>query len=386
MKVTQKFINRYQKKVDEQADLARSYVSRSIKTYLANNPGASTADVRQFTIDLLEAALPNFTDTAGALALEFFDEITASQDIQTVSTLYDTIDYKTVEEKVRYFAGKLNDGDEEAFRKQVIDATHYFVKRSAYDNLVKNCEDNAVRYARVPSGFETCAFCFMLASRGFVYHSELTAKGLHGYHNHCSCAIVPGTKGRVKIDGYDPQGMADRLEMCAQTIGSHKRKELMREVRTRDWHWLYTGKGPAYKAEEGANPDEWEKEVGRILRERNGLSVVFRRRSLLERDRRADTQIGGASYEIKNPTGTNPLCIHNQVKKNLYGSGRKKVLNPQSDRLIISNVRSDLSFEELVLQSESVLSGRTELALEELNCIKEIIIVDKNGIIKRLKR
>lgn len=62
------------------------------------------------------------------------------------------------------------------------------------------------RWARVPRGSVTCAFCTMLAGRGFVYTSEETAGGGLGnvYHAHCDCEPVP-TWGEAKLAGYDPE-------------------------------------------------------------------------------------------------------------------------------------------------------------------------------------
>ena len=67
------------------------------------------------------------------------------------------------------------------------------------------------RWARVPRGRVTCAFCTMLAGRGFVYTSEEAAGGGLGnkYHNHCDCEPVP-TWGEAKLSGYDP-GRLDAL-------------------------------------------------------------------------------------------------------------------------------------------------------------------------------
>lgn len=66
------------------------------------------------------------------------------------------------------------------------------------------------KYARVPQG-KTCAFCAMLASRGFVYASEDTAGKWHRYHHDCDCKIVPSW-GETEIDGYDP----DKLKAIYQ--------------------------------------------------------------------------------------------------------------------------------------------------------------------------
>lgn len=63
-------------------------------------------------------------------------------------------------------------------------------------------------WARVPRGSVTCAFCTMLAGRGFVYTSEEAAGGGLGnrYHNHCDCEPVPSW-GEAKLSGYDPEKM-----------------------------------------------------------------------------------------------------------------------------------------------------------------------------------
>lgn len=58
-----------------------------------------------------------------------------------------------------------------------------------------------VRYARVPSGGETCRFCIMLASRGAVYWTDEAASHCH---SNCDCRTVPSFSGETpNIEGYD---------------------------------------------------------------------------------------------------------------------------------------------------------------------------------------
>ena len=59
------------------------------------------------------------------------------------------------------------------------------------------------RWARVPRGAKTCAFCLMLASRGFAYLSEDAAGRQMQYHADCDCDIVPSW-GSAKLKDYDP--------------------------------------------------------------------------------------------------------------------------------------------------------------------------------------
>ena len=292
--VRRQALNRDQELLDEQAGKASAYIRGAVESYMGSHPDAGTADVRAFVVDLMQAALPNFTTLAETLSCEFMQELCDAYGWEDVTpTVHDTTDYEKVEKRIRYLAGELNGGDAEKFKDQVADVTSYFVRRSAQENMVRNCRDAEVRFARVPSGLETCSFCFMLASRGFVYWSEASARGEHGYHPHCTCTIVPGAKGRTKIDGYDPGVMYRNWRSCEETLGGERqlredwkalpaeeketylvkhpakygggydesaaRREYMRErvmdeVETRDWHWLYTGEAP--KIDYSLNPIE----------------------------------------------------------------------------------------------------------------------------------
>lgn len=352
MRVTSRSLRNYRSAVDEQAGLARAYVKRALDAYFAANPNATTGDAREFCIELLKTSMPNFCDAAGTLAADFFDEVCEAEGIEVTSELYEATDYSIVEDKVRYFADRLNEGDAEAFKREVVDATHYFVKRSAYDNMVMNCEANGVRYARVPSGFETCPFCFMLASRGFVYHSEATAKGLHGYHDHCDCCIVPGKRGRTRIDGYDPKGMYKRWIACAKTVGLDPgtlnvdaRKAIMREVGTRDWHWLYTGESAVtdYRKKRYEDLEAWEKKAVDYLSKKHGISLA----TIKEDDdapANLDFSMLGGDWELKSPKSGK-----HAVDDRLTDAFAKfKKLDSRVARIVICNSESTRSDEDVL--------------------------------------
>ena len=79
---------------------------------------------------------------------------------------------------------------------------------------------------------------------------------------------------------------------------------------------------------------------------------------------------------MKNPESDTDKTVKNQMKKAVgKDSGRA-----QSDRLVISNVRSDRTVEQMVLDVEKLFSsGRfTE--------IREVLIVGKDGQIRRVTR
>ena len=89
------------------------------------------------------------------------------------------------------------------------------------------------RWARVPRGSVTCAFCTMLAGRGFVYTSEDAAGGGLGnaYHAHCDCEPVP-TWGEAKLTGYDPDKLnAIYLQAKAQAPDGASYRDVLSHMR-----------------------------------------------------------------------------------------------------------------------------------------------------------
>ena len=79
--------------------------------------------------------------------------------------------------------------------------------RATIARAVEREPHRGVRFGRVPTGPTTCMFCFMLASRGFVYRSADTAS--FRAHFNDDCEIVPQFKtGANRIEGYDPARMA----------------------------------------------------------------------------------------------------------------------------------------------------------------------------------
>ena len=59
------------------------------------------------------------------------------------------------------------------------------VRNHARTTMRSNTDRYGGRYARVPTGDKTCAFCLMLASRGFIYLSEDSAGKFDQYHDNC---------------------------------------------------------------------------------------------------------------------------------------------------------------------------------------------------------
>ena len=114
----------------------------------------------------------------------------------------------------KLFDGKVNEG-------KLVESLGYVVQSSviyqARDTVTSNLEEERLSslsrgdksfakkcgYARVTTG-SSCAFCVLLASRGFVYASEKSAtktKTGDSYHPNCRCVAVPFANAH-EISGY----------------------------------------------------------------------------------------------------------------------------------------------------------------------------------------
>lgn len=367
MRVTQARLDRYRADVDAYGNAAARYVEQYIAALRDEFPDMSVEDLRDEAIGAIDDALNAFGDQASELALDLFEEIVTAYGFKPETRIESVVPREMIEGGVRYRARYLVEGLSDKFDRDVADLTRYYIHRGAFENMERNCARNDLRYARVPSGRETCGFCFMLSSRGFVYRSEQTAGGAHAYHEHCDCVIVPGFKDKgheldIQIDGYDPNLMGEHWNECQATIGGEKElrerwksmtkaqrarykgnnnaeryrrfvnARTIREVETRDFRWLNTGEVPRidyalnsrsaygrlvlpkdYSVENIVDKgNEWRDLFALDTLQENGFALATRPPKAIGRDGAVidgvtcpDLTIGGEIWEIKSPPPAN---------------------------------------------------------------------------------
>ncbi len=248
MQVSKDRISQYRKELDSAANDAAEFMSDYYDALRTANPNSSVAELRNMAIKSIKQALNAFSPQAGELAGELFDEIVKAEGVKARFRYHQTIERGLVEKKVHYLAKDLVDGNNQKFIDACTALTRFYVKREANINMHRSALRSKIWWARVPSGAETCGFCFMLSTRGFDYESEFSAGGAgHKFHLHCDCIIVPGTK-KTTIEGYDPDEMYARWVECANTIGLEpvweNRSAIVAECERRDFRWLNSGIKP----------------------------------------------------------------------------------------------------------------------------------------------
>lgn len=255
MRVTKRQLNAYRADVNKLSEQAASYVNTYLIAMQAAYPELTVAECRDLMIDAVEDALSAYGTQAASVACEYFDELAAQAGSTERAVNYgDTIDRSMLESRARSFADMLVKGDVPGFNQKASELSRYYIKRSAFMNVLRNCNAKGLRYARVPSGLETCAFCFMLASRGFVYWTQKNAGLDNAYHQHCDCVVVPGfdeLDEDEQVEGYKPSQLYKRYLKVIDDEGLEPmrvngdafRHDLLAALRKRNYHWLWSGEG-----------------------------------------------------------------------------------------------------------------------------------------------
>lgn len=204
MRLSRKALDAYNATIKEQGGNAEKAAQRALDVWFSERPNASIAQTRNFCIQILDEICTLYGNAAGdaAYALRSVIMNVAGVEVPDVDYEYKP-DREYIEETAKYQVEKLKTGDVDGFSKAIGDAARYFAERGANDTMAAlgRRDGERARFARIPTGATTCPYCCMLASRGFVYRSKLSA--LNANHRHCDCRIIEGFEG-MTVEGYDP--------------------------------------------------------------------------------------------------------------------------------------------------------------------------------------
>jgi hypothetical protein len=248
-KLSRAALETYDRRLTRIADAAASKASSEFGTWRAAHPEATVADVRDYSINLVNSVVDSYGDAACELSARLYDAqaqaagatVPAAELPEVSQGMRDAID-----SRVRYVVGDLVDEDsavaiaDEALNANVGDDVSQLareeVTRRANETMAHNVARDAsygVRYARVPMG-DGCEFCMMLSSRGFVYHSASTAGEFNHFHTDCRCKVIAGFPEKKtvnknglqqtvtvepEVEGYDPDDCYHSWQLMKQIDG-----------------------------------------------------------------------------------------------------------------------------------------------------------------------
>lgn len=292
---------------------------------------------------LYHAANDTFEQCAnatGKLSCDFFETYIKGAKQTEIAPVPKYIKKRLYEHIEDILAGRAADdeGVLDLIADHVITEGYQHGNRTTKHNAIRN----GLRYARVPGG-KSCAFCLMLASRGFVYHSTTSAGEDEGhYHNHCHCAVVAGNL-KMRVNGYDPDGLKERMKELAASLDiddwmaaaadKELTKVLNRELAKRDRRWVLNGKVPIVDYENKlAKKNAYPHEIEQAKRlSQHGIKCTF------QVDHEVDEKTKGTArqkiigkpdlnngIELKSLKDTSNL--RKRVEKDLRNAYKKKAL------------------------------------------------------------
>jgi len=192
--------------------------------------------VRDGLLEVVPVLVDEFGDVAATAAAEWYEQVRRAQvGGEFYAQPGDLPDVDAVRGSVRWAAGELW-GDDPLHTLDLLNgALQRHITYSSRETVARNAfiDPARPRAARVPSGAVTCAFCLMLASRGFVYHTKQAAgRAGNDYHDDCDCQIVMSfDRQNAHIEGYDPDRLYDMYQAARRTSGSENPAAIAAELR-----------------------------------------------------------------------------------------------------------------------------------------------------------
>ena len=224
--ISRKEFDAYNRQVAGLGDRAAGDVEKSIMAWCGEHGGATVAEKREAAKVIMDGFVQAYDETAADFAAEWYEHRAGTDGVRLDQALtMTTYSPESVDEVARYQAKKLVKDGDAAFAKACGEYARNDLFRSLNETIIANVgrdRDKGARFARVPTGFETCTFCLMLASRGAVYHSRKAAGEFRHFHRNCDCKVVPSFEDDPEaelVEGIKPRELYDLYKQFKEIDG-----------------------------------------------------------------------------------------------------------------------------------------------------------------------
>lgn len=199
--IPRSYIEEYSNALNGISDTAKASLVAALESVDYSRP---VADIRNAVIAIMQAACGASTDVTARLAADFYDGLRLRMVGEPMGAVADSMRKpEATENTIRAFIQVIVDGgDTDEFIRMCAGRLDYENRKAAKECTAKNANDDPLKpkWAIVPMGDETCAYCIILASRGFVYGSEEMAGHTH---ENCDCRVIPSWDSEAEIKGYN---------------------------------------------------------------------------------------------------------------------------------------------------------------------------------------
>lgn len=197
------YVDNFTRVINGISDDAQKKLAKALEGVVIDDIAAARNEI----IAIMDTLLAPYTDNVAAVAATFYDGLRAYFGIDDgfMAESESMREPAATAGAVRAFMQTQVDGKPfETLENLLTERVDYECKRAANECIAYNAKNDPKRpkWARVPTGAETCEWCIMLASRGFAYLSEEAASHTHA---NCDCRVIPSwDKDNPAVQGYDP--------------------------------------------------------------------------------------------------------------------------------------------------------------------------------------
>lgn len=207
---------------------------RDLAHLWARLPLDDPATTRDVLVGMVPAVSDRWGQAAAAVSADWYEQVRTATGPFRV-TAASPFPGEAIEARVRFGARHLWTDRPQATLGMLDSAMQRWVRQPGRDTITDATASDPAkpRWARVPRGAVTCAWCLVMASRGPVYHTEATAGGMTDWHDDCDCDAVPSWEPGDLPDRYDPDRLYDIYSDAAAHASSGDIKAVTAELRRR---------------------------------------------------------------------------------------------------------------------------------------------------------
>ena len=195
MRITKAEWNRYKNTMSQLSDKA----SKEFSDWANQNGGWETVD-RQLMAEVAWSIASKYSEGSSALAAQMYDAIAQAEGVNVPpAEMAADVDFGELAKAIN---GALKHSTDDDFVSSPVGRS---VKQAGADTMLKNASRDRAEFAWISSG-DSCAFCLVLASKGWTRASKKTTNGDHAshIHTHCDCQFAIRFNKNTQVEGYDP--------------------------------------------------------------------------------------------------------------------------------------------------------------------------------------
>lgn len=228
--IPRSYIENYSNALNLASDTAKKALIEALAAVDYTQP---VDKIRDAVIAIMQVACGASTSVAARLAADFYDGLR----VYMVGDAYGAIaesmrNPAATEGAIRAFIQIIVDGgDVDEFVKMCADRLDYENRKAAKECVAENAKNDPrqTKWAIVPTGDETCPYCIILASRGFVYDNEEMASHTHA---NCDCRLVPAWSDDPIVQGYQAK-LAEYEAFYKECEGMRNNPDMPEDLRLR---------------------------------------------------------------------------------------------------------------------------------------------------------